>query len=108
MQLPGDKLVYVGDGLTEGDALRAADVGVSLGGIQSDEVAAAADLIIMTDEPSKVVPAIKLTRETKEIVRQNILVSLILKGLILICIAIGIVGCGWPFWLMPPPLSSFF
>ena len=92
MQLPGDKLVYIGDGLTESEALRAADVGVSLGGIQSDEALAAADLIIMTDEPSKIVPAIKLTRETKEIVRQNILISLILKGLILLFIVIGLVG----------------
>jgi Cd2+/Zn2+-exporting ATPase len=90
MQLPGDMLVFVGDGLNDAPVLIAADVGVSIGGLGTDEAVEAADMVIMTDEPSKIPEAILLTRETSKIVRQNILLSFGLKGLVLLVVLFGV------------------
>ena len=92
MQLPGDKLVFVGDGESDRLALQTADIGVSLGGLGSDEAVAAADMIVMTNELSRIAPAIVLARATNGIVRQNIILALALKGLLLLLILIGLVG----------------
>lgn len=95
MQLPGDKLIFIGDGISDAPVLKTADIGVAMGGIGSDEAVEAADMVIMTNEPSKIVTAIKLARDTSRIVRQNILLSISAKVIILLFILIGIA----PIWL---------
>ena len=90
MQLPGDMLVYVGDGLQDAPVLRTSDVGVSMGGLGTDEALDAADMVIMTDEPSKIPEAILLTRDVGKLVRQNIFLSFALKGLILLILLFGV------------------
>ncbi|SHH93263.1 Cd2+/Zn2+-exporting ATPase [Sporobacter termitidis DSM 10068] len=90
MQLPGDKLIFIGDGASDVPVLRLADVGAAIGGLGSDEAADAAGMVIMTDEPSKITEAIKLARTTDKIVGQNITVSLVLKGLVLLLVALGL------------------
>jgi Cd2+/Zn2+-exporting ATPase len=95
MQLDGDKLVYVGDGVNDAPLLKLADVGVTIGGFKSLESSEAADIIIMTDEPSKIAAAILTARHTKKIVKENIAVSLGLKALILLLIGL----LHMPIWL---------
>lgn len=96
MQLPGDKLIFIGDGISDAPVLKTADIGVAMGGIGSDEAVESADMVIMTDEPSKIVTAIKLARDTNRIVRQNILLSVGIKVIVLLFILIGIA----PIWLV--------
>jgi Cd2+/Zn2+-exporting ATPase len=90
MQLAGDKLIFAGSGINDAPILKMADVGITLGGFRTDEVNDAADMIIMTDEPSKIAAAIAIARSTDKIVRQNVMLSLGFKGLILVLVMIGI------------------
>lgn len=90
MQLSGDKLVFVGDGIDDAPILKMADVGITLGGLGSDAAIKAADMCIMNDDVSKIAEAITIAQNTNRLVRQNIMLSLGLKGLILILVMIGI------------------
>jgi Cd2+/Zn2+-exporting ATPase len=94
MQLSGDKLVYVGNGSDDAPVLKMADVGITLGGLGTDETTDAADMIIMSDEPSKIATAITIARSTNKIVGQNIMLSLGFKGLTLLFVLLGIA----PMW----------
>ncbi len=94
MQLSGDKLVFVGDGTQDVPALMMADAGIILGGLGAKNAADAADLVVMTDKPSKVAEAIVLARQTSDIVRQNILITVGFKAVILILLLTGLI----PVW----------
>ncbi len=95
MQLKGDKLIYVGGSIDDAPILKMADVGIAIGGLISDETTDAADMVIMSDEPSKIAAAITLARNTDKIVRQNVVLALAWKGFLLLLTALGIV----PLWV---------
>lgn len=84
------KLVFIGDGINDAPVLAYADIGCSMGGLGSDAAIEAADVVIMTDQPSLVADAISISRKTMRIVTENIVFAIAVKVLVLLLSAIGV------------------
>ncbi|MFW6315278.1 MAG: heavy metal translocating P-type ATPase [Desulfohalobiaceae bacterium] len=91
-QKPGELLAFVGDGINDAPVLRRADLGVAMGGLGSDAAIEAADIVLMQDEPGRLVNALQVARRTKAVVWQNVFLALGVKTLVLGLGAMGLAG----------------
>ena len=86
----GGKLIFVGDGINDAPVLALSDIGIAMGGLGSDAAIEVADVVIMTDEPSKIASSVQISKKTMRIVKQNIVFAIAVKIGVLILSAFGV------------------
>lgn len=84
------KTVFIGDGINDAPVLASADIGISMGGIGSDAAIEASDIVLMTDEPSKITEVLKIAAATHKIAVQNIVLAISVKVLVLFMGVLGL------------------
>ena len=84
------KLIFVGDGINDAPVIAISDIGFAMGALGQAAAIEAADVVIMTDEPSKIVDSIKISKKTMRIVKENIIFAIFVKVLVLVLTGIGI------------------
>lgn len=89
MKSPNGKFIFVGDGINDAPVLALADIGIAMGGLGSDAAIEAADIVIMTDELSKISDSIQIAKKTMTITRQNIIFAIAVKISVLVLSAVG-------------------
>ena len=85
----GETLAFVGDGINDAPVLSRADIGIAMGALGSDAAIEAADVVLMDDKPSKIALAMKISRKTLRIVKENIVFALAVK---FVCLVLGAIG----------------